>query len=77
MKKIEGVSLFRVIYFSHTGDIRFLFRCCTLYNYLYKYIEIGLINTGFGMCITQRLKNSTYLAVKHMKEDHLFWERAW
>ena len=75
MKKVEGVSLFRVIYFSHKGDIRFLFCCCTRYNYLYKYIEIGLINTGFGMSIIQRLKNSTYIAVKHLKEDHLFRER--
>ena len=40
-EKIEGVSLFRVIYFSHAGGIRFLLHYCTRYNYLYKYIEIG------------------------------------
>ena len=33
------------------------------------------INTGFGMSIIQGFKNSHYLAVKYLKEGHLFRER--
>ena len=40
LKNWRGQFIPGNIFFSHTGDIRFLFHFCTQYDYLYKYIEI-------------------------------------
>ena len=78
-EKNEGVSLFRVIYFS-----QYIFLMTSIFYFavvrnIIVYINIlklGLINTGFDMFIIQRFKNSTYLAVKYLKGVYLFREQA-
>ena len=70
--------LYRALAFG-SGHVTAL-KYCLIINIIIhiNILNLGLINTGFDiMSIIQRFKNSTYLAVVHLKGDHLFRERAW